>query len=51
MDRLEEKALEYRPKLIVCGGSAYSREWPYARFREIADKVGAYLMMDMAHIR
>jgi len=50
MDKLEEKALEYRPKLIVCGGSAYSREWPYARFREIADKVGAYLMMDMAHI-
>jgi len=49
-DRLEEKALEYRPKMIICGGSAYSREWDYKRFREIADKVGAYLLMDMAHI-
>lgn len=49
-DKLEEKALDYRPKLIVCGGSAYAREWDYARLRSIADKVGAYLMMDMAHI-
>lgn len=38
-DKLEEKALEYRPKMIICGGSAYSREWDYKRFREIADKV------------
>lgn len=38
-DKLEEKALEYRPKMIICGGSAYAREWNYARFREIADKV------------
>jgi glycine hydroxymethyltransferase len=39
-DKLEEKALEYRPKLIICGGSAYAREWDYKRFRQIADKVG-----------
>jgi glycine hydroxymethyltransferase len=50
MDKLEEKALEFRPKLIICGGSAYSRDWDYARFRAIADKVGAYLLVDMAHI-
>ncbi len=37
-DKLEEKALEYRPRLIVAGGSAYAREWDYARFRDIADK-------------
>lgn len=49
-DKLEENALTFRPKLIICGGSAYPREWDYARFRAIADKVGAYLMMDMAHI-
>lgn len=49
-EKVEEKALEYRPKLIICGGSAYAREWNYARFREIADKVGAYLLVDMAHI-
>lgn len=36
--------------MIICGGSAYPRDWDYKRFREIADKVGAYLMMDMAHI-
>jgi len=39
-DKLEEKAVEFRPKLIICGGSAYAREWDYARFRAIADKVG-----------
>lgn len=50
MDKLEEKALEYRPRLIICGGSAYSRDWDYKRFREIADKVNAYLLVDMAHI-
>ena len=49
-DKLEEKALDFRPKLIICGGSAYPREWDYKRLRGIADRVGAYLMMDMAHI-
>jgi len=49
-DKLEEKALDFRPKMIICGGSAYPREWDYARFRAIADKVGALLMADMAHI-
>ena len=49
-DKLEENALVFRPKLIIMGGSAYPREWDYARFRAIADKVGALLMMDMAHI-
>jgi glycine/serine hydroxymethyltransferase len=39
-ERLEEKALEFRPKLIIAGGSAYAREWDYKRFRQIADKVG-----------
>lgn len=36
---------------LICGGSAYPRGWDYAKFREIADSVGAYLMCDMAHIR
>jgi glycine/serine hydroxymethyltransferase len=49
-DKLEEKAMDFRPKMIICGGSAYPREWEYDRLREIADKVGALLMMDMAHI-
>lgn len=49
-DKLEEKALDFRPQMIICGGSAYPREWDYARLREIADKVGAYLLSDMAHI-
>jgi len=49
-DKLEEKAMDFRPKMIICGGSAYPRDWDYARFRAIADKVGALLMMDMAHI-
>lgn len=49
-EKLQEKAMDFRPKLIICGGSAYPREWEYAKLREIADKVGAYLMMDMAHI-
>jgi len=49
-DDLYEKAIIYRPKLIICGGSAYPREWDYARFRKIADKVKAILMCDMAHI-
>eukprot|EP00798_Chlamydomonas_sp_ICE-L_P015883 gene15883-22011_t len=49
-DKLEEKAMEYRPKMIIAGASAYPREFDYERFRAIADKVGALLMMDMAHI-
>ena len=48
-DEMEELALAHKPKLIVGGGSAYSREWDYARMRQIADKVGALLMIDMAH--
>jgi len=48
--KLEEKAMDFRPKMIICGGSAYPREWNYAKFREIADKVGCLLMCDMAHI-
>ena len=48
-DEMERKALEHKPKLIVGGASAYSREWDYKRMREIADKVGALLMIDMAH--
>ncbi len=48
-DRMEEVALAEKPKLIVGGASAYSREWDYARMRAIADKVGAILMVDMAH--
>ena len=48
-DEMEQLALEHQPKLIIGGGSAYSREWDYARMRAIADKVGALLMVDMAH--
>lgn len=48
-DQMEEVALREQPKLIIGGGSAYSREWDYARMRKIADKVGALLMIDMAH--
>lgn len=48
-DEMERLALEHKPKLIIGGGSAYSREWDYKRMREIADKVGAILMIDMAH--
>ena len=48
-DQMEEVALRERPKLIVGGASAYSREWDYKRMREIADKIGAILMVDMAH--
>ena len=50
MDDIARKARENKPKLIVAGGTAYSRVWDWARFREIADEVGAYLMVDMAHI-
>lgn len=48
-DEMERLATEHKPKLIIGGGSAYSREWDYKRMREIADKVGAILMIDMAH--
>lgn len=48
-DEMEELALQHKPKLIIGGGSAYSREWDYARMRAIADKVGAIFMVDMAH--
>lgn len=50
MDQLEANARLFHPRLIICGGSAYPREWDYARFRAIADEVGAMLMCDMAHI-
>ncbi len=48
-DEMEALAVEHKPKMIVGGASAYSREWDYARMRAIADKVGALLMIDMAH--
>lgn len=48
-DDMERKAHEYKPKLIIGGASAYSREWDYARMRAIADAVGAIFMVDMAH--
>ncbi|MED6191737.1 Serine hydroxymethyltransferase 7 [Stylosanthes scabra] len=49
-EKLEEKAMDFRPKILICGGSSYPREWDYGRFRMIADKCGAVLMCDMAHI-
>lgn len=49
MDKVEFIALEEKPKLIICGASAYSRDWDYARFREISDKVGAVLLADISH--
>lgn len=49
-DDVEKKALEFKPKMIVAGASAYPRKIDFKKFREIADKVGAYLMVDMAHI-
>ncbi|MEO6832702.1 MAG: serine hydroxymethyltransferase [Chitinophagaceae bacterium] len=48
-DALEKQALEHKPKLIICGASAYSRDWDYARIRAAADKVGALVLCDMAH--
>ncbi len=50
MEDIRQKALEHKPKLIVAGGTAYSRIWDWEAFRKIADEVGAYLMVDMAHI-
>ena len=46
---LEEIATKEKPKMIICGGSAYSRDWDYKKFREVADKVGALLLADIAH--
>lgn len=48
-DTLEEKARTFKPKLIFCGASAYSRDWDYARIRKVADEVGAFVQCDMAH--
>ncbi len=50
MDAIAESARQHKPKLIIAGGTAYSRSWDWAAFRAIADEVGAYLMVDMAHI-
>ncbi|MEI7795181.1 MAG: serine hydroxymethyltransferase [Methylococcaceae bacterium] len=49
-DQVEALALEHKPKMIIAGFSAYSRIWDWQRFRDIADKVGAYLFVDMAHV-
>lgn len=49
MDKVAAKAREVQPKLIICGASAYARDWDYVRFREIADEVGAMLLADIAH--
>ena len=49
MDAVAMQAEQFKPKLIIAGGSAYSRAWDFKRFREIADSVGAYLLVDMAH--
>lgn len=49
MDKVAAKAREVKPKLLICGASAYSRDWDYKRFREIADEVGALLLADIAH--
>jgi len=48
-DQLEETAIKEQPKLIICGASSYSRDWDYKRIREVADKVGALLLADIAH--
>lgn len=48
-DKLEKTALEVKPRLIICGASAYSRDWDYERLRNVADKIGALLMADIAH--
>lgn len=49
-DAVRQQALKHKPKMIIAGGSAYARKIDFAKFREIADEVGAYLMVDMAHI-
>jgi len=48
-DKIEETAISEQPKMIICGASAYSQDWDYKKFREIADKVGALLMADISH--
>ncbi len=48
-DKIADLAKKEKPKLIITGASAYSRDWDYKKFREIADSVGAFLMCDMAH--
>jgi glycine hydroxymethyltransferase len=48
-EMLEQKAREVKPKLIICGASAYSRDWDYVRIRKVADEVGAFVMADIAH--
>jgi len=48
-DHLEKQALEHKPKMIICGASAYSRDWDYARIRAVADKVGALVLADISH--
>ena len=50
MDKVEAKAMEVKPKLIICGASAYARDWDFKRFRAIADKLGALLLGDISHI-
>ncbi|KAJ4799481.1 Serine hydroxymethyltransferase [Rhynchospora pubera] len=49
-EKLEERAVEFHPRILICGGSSYPREWDFARLRQIADRCGAVLMCDMAHI-
>ena len=49
-EQVEALALEHKPKMIIAGFSAYSRVWDWQRFRDIADKVGAYFVVDMAHV-
>lgn len=49
MDEVEAKAEEWKPKLIICGASSYAQDWDYARFRQIADRVGALLLADISH--
>ena len=48
-EMLEQQAREHKPKLIICGASAYSRDWDYARIRAVADEIGAFVMADIAH--
>ena len=50
MDDVKKQAQEHKPRIIIAGGSAYSQNWDFKAFREIADSVGAILMVDMAHI-
>ncbi|RYD55671.1 MAG: serine hydroxymethyltransferase [Sphingobacteriales bacterium] len=48
-DHMEKQAMEHKPKMIICGASAYSRDWDYARIRAIADKIGALVLADISH--